>query len=254
MTRPILSLQLFSMRGLGSLDAQLSAAARAGFRSVEPLESHLRDQDELKQGLIRHGLSAPTAHVTLDTLRREAGPILTACEVCGIGELFVPHPAPPASQETARAWQRLGRELGALAERFKRDHIALGYHNKMAGFTRLLGGRYGFELMFDTAKGSPLTWQADIAWLSRAGVVPEEWLHRYAPILASAHVKDQAPEGARKDEDGWSDVGSGILVWPLLWRAALLNGARTLVVEHDNPRQPTEFATRSFAYLSRFMS
>jgi len=252
--KPTLSLQLFSLRGLGSLEAQLSAAARAGFRSVEPLESHLRNVGELRDGLRRHQLTAPTAHVSLEALRTEGAMFVDACHSCGIGELFVPHPAPSGAQETASAWQRLGRELGALADRFKGDCVQLGYHNKTAGFTRLHGGRYGFELMFDTAKGSPLAWQADIAWLARAGVVPGEWLHRYASVLASAHVKDQAPDGAKAEEEGWSDVGSGILVWPLLWRTAIANGARTLVVEHDNPQEPYEFAARSFAYVTRFMS
>lgn len=255
MIEPILSLQLFSMRALGDLDTQLSEAARAGFRVVEPLEIHLRDAGILRNALQRHGLSAPSAHVSFEALRGEPIRFVDACRECGIGHLFVLHPADALRAEMSSTWQRLGRELGVLAERFETDGVVLGYHNKTTGFDRLLSGRYGFELMFDAAKGSPLVWQADIAWLARAQSNPAEWLKRYRSVLVSAHIKDQAPESVSPhEEEGWTDVGSGILVWPALWHVAITSGARLLVVEHDNPLEPFAFAQRSLTYLRRFIS
>lgn len=254
MTKPILSLQLFSLRGLGSLDAQLAAASQAGFRSVEPLGHQLQDGDALREGLVRYGLTAPTAHIELELLQSDISMVADACNGCGIRQLFVPQSSTFLPQETTGGWQRLGAELGRLAERYRPHGVSIGYHNKTAGFALLPTARYGFEVMFEAAKGSPLLWQADIAWLSRAGTNPAEWLQRYAKVLASAHVKDRAPEGANQDEDGWANVGAGTLMWPSLWRLALANGARTLVVEHDSPKKPFEFAQTSFAYLSRFMA
>lgn len=178
----------------------------------------------------------------------------TSVYACGITQLFVPQSASFLPPETTGGWQRLGAELGRLAESYRPHGISVGYHNKTAGFSLLSTARYGFEVMFEAARGSPLVWQADIAWLSRAGVNPAEWLQRYAKVLVSAHVKDRAPEGANPEEDGWADVGAGTLMWPSLWRLALANGAKTLVVEHDSPKRPFEFAQTSFAYLSRFMA
>jgi sugar phosphate isomerase/epimerase len=254
MSKPMLSLQLYSMRGLGDLGTQLEKAASAGYGAVEPLEGHLRDADLLKAGLEDNGLIAPSVHVGLEALRGERQRFVDACRHCGIGQLFVPHPAPSVAKETKGAWQRIGHELGALAESMKADGIVLGYHNRTAGFERTIGGRYGFELMFEAAKGSPLTWQADIAWLARAQPNAAEWIRRYADVLTSVHVKDQAPGDGEPDEDGWANVGSGVLLWPSLWRAAVASGAQLFVVEHDNPRQPFEFAVRSYAYLSRFLT
>ncbi|MBB3441479.1 sugar phosphate isomerase/epimerase [Rhizobium sp. BK379] len=254
MTKPMLSLQLYSMRGLGDLGTQLEKAASAGYGAVEPLEGHLRDADNLQAGLLRNGLSAPSAHVGLEALRSERQRFVDACQQCGIGQLFVPHPAPAMAKETKAAWQRIGHELGSLSEQMKAEGIVLGYHNKMAGFERTIGGRYGFELMFEAARGSPLTWQADIAWLARAQPNAIEWIRHYASVLVSVHVKDQAPDDMDPDEDGWANVGSGVLLWPSLWRAAVASGARLFVVEHDNPRLPFEFAARSYAYLSRFLT
>lgn len=254
MTKPMLSLQLFSMRGLGDLGTQLEKAASAGYSAVEPLEGHLRDADLLQAILLRNGLTAPSVHVGLQALRSERQRFVDACQQCGIGQIFVPHPAPSIVKDTRAGWQRIGHELGALSEQMKAEGIVLGYHNKMAGFDRTIGGRYGFELMFEAARGTPLVWQADIAWLARAQPNAIEWIRRYATVLVSVHVKDQAPDGRDEDEDGWANVGSGVLLWPSLWRAAVTAGARLFVVEHDNPRLPFEFAARSYAYLSRFLT
>ena len=72
--------------------------------------------------------------------------------------------------------------------------------------------------MFAEAEGTPLTWQADVAWLVRGGAEPATWLRRYSDRLVSAHVKDIAPEGTALDEDGWADVGAGVLDWKSLWQ------------------------------------
>ena len=68
-------------------------------------------------------------------------------------------------------------------------------------------------------------------------------------IIRSAHVKDIAPEGRNLDEDGWCDVGSGVLDWPALWTAARAAGANWMVVEHDNPADPAACARNCFDYL-----
>jgi len=249
---PIVALQLFSTRNLGSLEDQLSAVSGAGFLVVEALEEHLANPELLSSTLDACGLRAPSAHVSLQTLRQDRNRILDACSILRIHQLFVPTVSDVLRADSTDGWQRLGEEMGDLANALKRDGIILGYHNKSVEFSVLRGGRYGFEVLFNAARGSALTWQADIAWLRRAGLDPVEWLQRYRRVLVSAHVKDQAPVGTKVDEDGWSDIGAGVLAWPSLWKAALDYGAESLVIEHDNPKEPLEFIKRSFAYVSRF--
>jgi len=110
---------------------------------------------------------------------------------------------------------------------------------------RLTDGRY--------APG-PLTWQADVAWLVRGGAEPEPWLRRYSDRLASAHVKDIAPSGTKLDEDGWADVGAGVLDWRELWTLCRASGAQWMVVEHDKPSGPERCVRASFAYLSKLQA
>lgn len=250
--KPVIALQMFSMRSLGPLENQLTAVAEAGFRSLEALEEHLEQPVHLKRLLVANGLNAASAHVRLQTLRHARSRIIDACKVCEISQVFLPTIDDIIQVDSTDAWQRLGEELGELAGHFRREGMVLGYHNKSRGFSSLRGGRYGFEILFSAAEGSTLKWQADIAWLKRAGLDPIEWLKRYRKVLLSAHVKDEAPIGSNLDEEGWTDIGAGVMAWPLLWKTALGCGAETLIIEHDNPNEPFEFANRSFAYVSRF--
>ncbi|MBB4235917.1 sugar phosphate isomerase/epimerase family protein [Rhizobium esperanzae] len=250
--RNVIALQLYSLRSLGSLQAQVLGAASAGFKAVELLEEHLEEPTVLKALLEDHQVVAPSAHVSHLALRNHLARLIDVCEFCEIKQLFVPGVAFRTPKGSVSDWRFMGWELARLAERLHNAGITLGYHNMRQDFLPLADGRFGFEVLVDTARGSPLKWQADIAWMNRAGMNAADWLKRYRGILVSAHIKDEAPVGTHEDEDGWSDVGDGTILWPSLWKTATECGAWLLVVEHDNPRQPLEFAKRSLSYLSRF--
>ena len=59
-------------------------------------------------------------------------------------------------------------------------------------------------------------------------------------------MKDRAPEGENVDEDGWADVGYGVMDWTAI---AALTAAKVprFVLEHDNPSDVERFARRSLA-------
>ena len=150
----------------------------------------------------------------------------------------------------AEGWRSLGQELGRMAERFGREGIRLGYHNHHWELKPKEGDKTALELIFEAAAGSPLAWEVDVAWLVRGGADPKQWINRYRSLVAAAHVKDIAPEGENADQDGWADVGAGVLDWRDLWRACRDAGARWMVVEHDKPADPARTARASFAFLT----
>jgi sugar phosphate isomerase/epimerase len=247
----ILSIQLYTLRSLNDLDTILDIVAAVGFRHVEGVGSHLDDAANVKAKLAARGLKFSSSHVGLAALRERAEQVIAACELLGFEQLFMP--AVPLEQRDmdASGWRALGRELGALATRFADRGIRLGYHNHNWELKPKDGTKTALELLFAEAEGSPLTWQADVAWLVRGGASPEQWLQRYRDRLVSAHVKDIAPDGTKQDEDGWADVGTGVLDWHMLWQTCRDCGARWMVVEHDKPSDPARCARASFAWLSR---
>lgn len=237
------------MRRLGSLENQLASARNAGFMAVEALESHLISAKSLRAGLEKHQLTCPSAHVSMTTLLQDRDRVAESCLQAGVSAVFV-NPMPVDDPLNPTAWSRAGEKLARFAAEFHKNAIVLGYHNGARGFEPLRSGRCGIEDLYRSASGSPLKWQADIGWIRRARSNPVEWLQRLKAHLVSVHIKDVGSDP--NVEDGWQDVGKGLLVWPILLRAAVRYGAQSFVVEHDSPPEPEAFARRSLSYLSKF--
>ncbi len=246
----VISIQLYTLRALDDLDVMLDTVQAAGFRHVETIGTHLDDAAGTAAKLARRGLAASSSHVPMAALREKPDAIVAACRTLGIAQVFMPAVPGPARDMSAAGWTALGQELGAMSERFRRDGIALGYHNHAWELEPKDGEKTALELLFAAAEGSPLTWQVDVAWLVRGGADPVAWIDRFRTRIASAHVKDIAPAGQALEEDGWADVGHGVLDWRELWRVCRDAGARWMVVEHDKPGDPARCARRSFAFLS----
>lgn len=58
-----------------------------------------------------------------------------------------------------------------------------------------------------------------------------------------------APKGVTKD-DGWTDVGAGVIDWGKAWPAIARTGVPLLVMENDNPSDWRSFAANSYKYVS----
>jgi sugar phosphate isomerase/epimerase len=246
----ILSIQLYTLRSLGDLDSVLDTVKQAGYAHVETIGSHLDDAENVHTKLDARGLKASSSHVNLATLRERPDIVIQACRLLGMDQLFMPAVPPEDRQSDAAYWRSLGRELGEIAGGMRDHGIVFGYHNHDWELAPKEGAKTALDLLFEGAEGSPLAWQADVAWLVRGGADPKEWMQRYRDHVVSAHVKDIAPKGQNEDQDGWADVGAGVLDWRDLWQAARAAGAKWMVVEHDKPANPAETARASYAFIS----
>jgi sugar phosphate isomerase/epimerase len=244
-----LSIQLYSLRDYGDLDRQLAALAELGFKRVETVDSHLTGAAGTRAKLDANGMSAPTGHVGMADLRTRLDWVADQARTVGIQQVFMPAVPPDEREQPADRWRAVGAELGKMAQRMAEHGLKLGYHNHHWELKPSADGRLPLVLLFEGAAGSGLTFEADLAWLVRAQADPLEWMERYRDRLTAVHVKDLAPAGQNLDEDGWSDVGKGVLDWPKLWRESLARGAKWMVLEHDKPKDPVGFARASRAYL-----
>jgi sugar phosphate isomerase/epimerase len=242
-----LSFQLYSARRFPPLDSQLATLAGLGFRNVEPYGGLLADGAALKEGLQRHGLQAPSSHVALDRLRTDRDGVAAQARDLGIRYLIVPAIPPEQRPTDAAGWRQLGHELSELQEALARENIPLGWHNHEFEFRPVANGRYPLDLVFEAAP--TLFWEADIGWIHAAGEDPLAWLEKYRERIKAVHIKDAAPPGEKADEDGWTNVGEGVIDWRRLLPAIEATGAELLVLEHDNPADFEGFARRSHATI-----
>ena len=246
-----LSIQLYSLRTLPTLQNILDTVKSAGYKHVELIGSHLDNAASVKQALDERGLSVSSAHVGIAALRERFDVVMQACMALGFTQLFMPSVPPEERQSPEPYWTFLGRELGQMAWRARDKGIELGYHNHNWELRVQADGRTALQCMFAGAGSAPLKWQVDVAWLVRGDADPVLWLTRYPDRIVSVHAKDLAPPGTKTDEDGWEDVGLGVLDWRnTLAPASVAHGAQWLVAEHDKPSDPARFARNSFAFLN----
>jgi len=248
-TADTLSIQLYTLRSLENLDRILDVVSDAGYKYVETVGSHLDDAASVRSKLDARGLKVSSSHVSLAALREKPDAVADACKTLGFTDLYMPAVPPDDRDMAADGWRALGLELGKIADRMKGKGIDFGYHNHHWELKPKDGSKTALELLFEAADGSPLTWEADVAWLARGNVDPKAWIERYSRLVTAAHVKDIAPAGQNEDQDGWADVGSGTLDWRDLWQTCRKAGARWMVVEHDKPADPARSARSRFEYL-----
>jgi sugar phosphate isomerase/epimerase len=243
-----LSFQLYSARKFPPLDRQLETLARLGFRNVEPYGGLLDHADALKAGLQRHGLKAPSTHVSLDRLRSDLAGFIEQARALGVGLVIVPAIPPQERPGDAEGWKKLGREVAKLQEALAKDGLALAWHNHDFEFRKLPDGSIPLDRIFEAASG--LLWEADIGWIHAAGEDPIRWLEKYRERIKAVHIKDAAPPGQNMEEDGWTDIGAGAVDWTRLMPALMATNADLLVLEHDNPADFEGFARRSRAAMA----
>lgn len=251
---PLLSVQLYTLRDIHDEGRMLDVVAEAGFRYVEVYGALFSHAPSLRRKLEERSLQASGAHVALQDLKYDIGRVVDQANALDLTSIFVPS-VPVALRDMAPVgWRELGRDLALLSDQVAKHGLTIGYHTHDWDFRAKEDGKAALDIVFDAAGAAPVEWEADIAWLARAGVDPKLWLDRYRSRLTAAHVKDLAPVGTNDDEAGWADVGSGTLDWGDLWPFAVERGAKVMVVEHDKPLNPAKTITNGFRFISeRFL-
>jgi sugar phosphate isomerase/epimerase len=240
------SYQLYSSRNFPPLSETLKMLGSLGYTQVEGYGGLFADLDavgELKADLAGNGLSMPTGHFGLDMVQNQPDRVLDIAGALGIEAVFVP--AVPAEERTkdAAGWRALGEQLAAAAEPYRKAGLIFGWHNHAFEFVETETGEMPLDLIM---VGDPkLALEFDVAWAVKGGQDPIAWIEKYSKRLAAAHIKDIAPEGECADEDGWADVGHGVMDWTGIMAALRDTTARWFVMEHDNPNDHARFARRS---------
>lgn len=130
------------------------------------------------------------------------------------------------------------------------EGYGFGWHNHDWEFARLPSGELPIDILCDADPNLDL--EVDIAWVARAKAGPLAWIEKYGARVTAVHVKDIAPRGQNRDEDGWTDVGRGIVKWPAIFKALKKTRVLHYVVEHDLPKDVNRFAKNSYDYIVKF--
>lgn len=245
------SFQLYSARDFQPWGEVLTRLAELGYRRVEGFGGVFDDPAAFRSMMDDKGITMPSAHFSIEALEGGIDEVLRTCEVLGIRDIYCPFLAQDQRPEDRAGWEAIAGRLMAIGEKVRAGGGRFGWHNHDFEFRPANDGSIPMDIILQSAPD--IGWEADIAWIIRGGADPMEWIGRYGDRITAVHVKDIAPEGECLDEDGWADVGHGIVAWKNLMRALRENSKVTnFVMEHDNPSDFGRFASRSIEAANRF--
>lgn len=187
---PEITVQLYSVREQAAADYEktIRAIADMGFGNVEPA-GFPGTTAEKAAGLFKElGLKAPSCHGALP-VGENKNKIIE--EALMLGHKYLITGCPPefkknfASADSIKATAELYCEAAELAER---HGLQVGYHNHDWDLA-VVDGRPGYQLFLENTPETVL-WEADIYWVTKAGLDPVKFLKEIGARGKVLHFKD----------------------------------------------------------------
>jgi sugar phosphate isomerase/epimerase len=211
---PDLSLQLYTLRDAlaADFDNTLASIAALGITQVEPFRL-VEFADQLRSGLARHGLAAPTTHMHL--VEQDQDAVFALAAELGVGTVIEPH-VDQARWQTESDVRQIAEQLNAAAAGAANHGLRVGYHNHHFELASRIDGRHALEVLADHLEPEVVL-EVDTYWAYAAGADVPALLRRLGDRVVALHVKDG--DGSL-DAKRQVAVGSGTLpIWDFLGAA-----------------------------------
>ena len=152
--------------------------------------------------------------------------------------------------ETMAEVEQLAAGLDAAGACLRAAGQILTYHNHDMEF-RQVNGKSVLAWLYEKTAPVNLQGEIDTYWVTAGGDDPAAWCRRLDQRLPLLHLKDGAPGADGKLQ--MKEIGSGVLDWPAIIRAAEDSGCQWYIVEQDgNWRDDDPFKSLaiSFQYIA----
>jgi sugar phosphate isomerase/epimerase len=155
---------------------------------------------------------------------------------------------------TAEHWRRTAEFLNRTGEVMRRKGVKFAYHNHNPEFTSF-GETNGLAILLEHTDPDLVAFELDAAWVVAAGHDPVQILRAYPRRVRLMHIKDLAPTHQTNTlmKADTVELGSGVIDWKRVLRAAQASGVRHFSLEQEPPytrMSPMDAARKGFEYLS----
>jgi sugar phosphate isomerase/epimerase len=228
-----------------SVEDTLRRLGTLGYREVEFAGYFDRTPAQVREAVRAAGLSAPAAHVPLETLEGHSlAAAADAAREAGHGTLIVAW-LPVEVRASLDAWRAIADRFNAIGRALAGRDLRFGYHNHEFEFAPL-EGRVPYEVLLERADPKFVDLELDLYWATKAGHDPLALVRAHPGRFALVHVKDASPAPERRQVD----VGAGTVDFAAIFAAAR-GSIRHAFIEHDQPADPWAFAEASLAAYRR---
>lgn len=251
-----IGVQLYTVRDILPKDpaGTIKAIAEMGYREAEVIGGTL---DEIAPALKANNLKAVSAHLDSALFQPSRQDDLAAeiekIKSHGIQYAVFPY-LPPQQRGGPDVYHRFAELLNAAGQRCHRAGLKLCYHNHAFEF-KPMGSVTPLEIMMKETQPSLVSLEMDVFWVSVAGHDPVALLATYAERVALVHLKDKAKGTPVQFNENvpaadFKEVGSGVVNFPGVLRAATQAGVKHFFVEQDHtPGNPLDSLRKSYEYL-----
>ena len=253
-----LGVQLYTVRTVLPQKPQdtLNAIRAIGYQEVEATYAGL---DGLWPMLQASGLKPVSIHLDSGSVTQgkpdDLSPIFDQLKKRGFQYAVFPY-LPEPERGGIDVIQAIAEKLNRAGEKCRAAGMSFCYHNHAFEFATEKGATL-FQVMLEHTDPKLVAFELDVFWVSVAGLDPAEFLQKLAGRVPLLHLKDKAEGTAVMYKESvpptaFKEVGSGVLDWPKVLRAAAAAKVAHYFVEQDQtPGDPVDSLRQSFGYLSK---
>jgi sugar phosphate isomerase/epimerase len=227
----------------------LEEVAALGFLEVEFAGYFKYTPQEVKSILDRYQLSAPSAHISTDTLRGNLQEAIEAAQIIGHQYLVCGY-VPAEERRSVDDYKKFVDLLNYAGERMRKVGIQFGYHNHDFEFAPIVGGegKLPYDLILAGTDPQVVKMEMDLYWITKAGQDPLKYFSAYPGRFPLVHVKDMD----NTSRHFFTEVGQGTIDFKRIFAVAQKAGVKHYFVEQDEtPTSPFSSIKLSMDYLKR---
>jgi sugar phosphate isomerase/epimerase len=186
-----IGLQLYTVRSLVDQDIvqTLESVANVGYKVVEFAGYGKRTHAEIRSALDRLGMTAPSAHISLNVLRKDLDAQVAIAQT--IGHRYITVPSLGGDMPwTADGWKKMAAEFNQIGTKLQAKKIGLAFHSHRDEFMDVGGGKKGMDIFIGETDPTLVTFEIDLGWSWVANENPVAWMKRYPGRIKMWHVKD----------------------------------------------------------------
>jgi sugar phosphate isomerase/epimerase len=239
-----IGIQLYTVRDQMKADFEgtLARIAEIGYKEVEFAGYFDHTPDQVRAILDRHGLSAPSTHVSFENDNQWKAALDTAK---AIGHEYIVMPwIPEERRKTLDDWKSFAQTFNRAGQTAKDRGIQFAYHNHDFEFPKL-EGQVPYDVLLSNTDPKLVQLEIDLYWITKAGQDPLAYFARWPGRVPLVHVKDSAGPPEHK----MTDVGQGTIDWKRIFAKREQAGIKHFFVEYDNPPQGFQDVAVSYNYL-----
>jgi sugar phosphate isomerase/epimerase len=215
------------------------------------------DINTVKTILADNGLSTPSMHAGLLTLKSAMPQLAEAANTLGASYVTLPS---AQTQADLDGYKKQADEFNAIGESAKQNGVRFAYHNHGNGL-REVEGTVPFDLIVKNTGADLVFFQMDIYWMTAGGVDILQYLEQYKGRFRLMHIKDMA-KAVRFSGDGgdpaqWIELfphlenaGSGVIDLKAIIPKAYQTGVEHFIVERDIAPEPENDLRKSYTFLT----